>query len=213
MQGYSRRALLASAGALSAGALAGCLGGNGNGDSERECSGDQREVAVEPAGDPESDVTVAAFEDFACPGCAQYATNVLPEIKAEYVEPGEIAYEHHDLPIPMDEEWSWKVPNAAFAVYEDAGGEAYYAFVEEVYQFQGEYSEDNIAGLAADLGADEDAVRDAIENEPFCEQLHESRAGADERGVEATPTVFVDDERLESPDVEELSEAIESALN
>ncbi|MFC6906037.1 DsbA family protein [Halalkalicoccus tibetensis] len=211
MQGYSRRALLASAGALSAGALAGCTGGDDGG--ERECSGDQRDVDVEPAGDPDSDVTVAAYEDFECPGCGQYAQEVYPAAVEEFVEAGEVAYEHRDFPVTIGDEWSWRVPNAAFAVAEDAGEEAYYAFIKEVYQFQGEYSEDDVAGLAAELGADEDVVREAIEEEPFCEQINDSVAEAEDRDVTATPTVFVNDEQLEAPDSGELREAIEAELN
>lgn len=211
MTHYSRRRVLAAAGALSGAGLAGCLGGNG-GDSTRECSGEQRSVDVPPAGDPESDVTVAAYEDFACPGCREYALNVLPRIEDEYVEPGAIAYEHRDLPIPVDEEWSWKVPNAAFVVFEAAGREAYYEFIPAAYQHQGDYSEETIVGVATDLGAEEGAVRDVLESEPFCEQLVESRAAALDRGIEATPTVLVNDQALESPGEEELREAIEAEL-
>lgn len=212
MQQYSRRALLASAGALSTGALAGCLGGGNGSESDHECSGEQRSVDVPPAGDPESGVTVAAYTDFACPHCRTYARNTYPEIEAGYIEPGTIAYEHHDFPLPMDAMWSWAVPNAAFAVFEETGAEAYYTFVEEVYRYQGEYSADNVAGLAGELGADEEPVRAAIENGPFCEQLTENRAAAQERGVNATPTVFVNDQQLEAPGVEDLREAIDSAL-
>lgn len=215
MERYSRRALLAGAGALSAGTLAGCLGGGNGGSSgsdEHECSGEQRSVEVPPAGDPESDVTVTAYEDFACPHCRRYAEDTAPEIKADYVETGEIAYVHRDLPIPMDETWSWAVPNASLAVFEDAGADPYYTFVEEVYQFQDEYSADNVAGLGAELGADEEAVRTAIESGPFCEQVKDSKAEAEQRGVSGTPTVFVNDRSLQNPSVDELREAIESAL-
>lgn len=211
MQGYSRRALLASAGALSAGTLAGCLGGDGDG--EQDCSGDQRSVEVEPAGDPDSDVTVTVYEDFECPGCGEFAQNVYPAAVEEFVENDEIAYEHRDFPVTIGDEWSRRVPNAAFAVAEDAGEEAYYEFVKEVYQFQGEYSEDNVAGLAAELGADENVIREAIEEEPFCEQINESIDEAEDRGVSATPTVFVNDEQLEAPSADELREAIEAELS
>lgn len=213
MTHLSRRRVLAAAGAFSGAGLAGCLGGGNGGESTRECSGDQRSVDVPPAGDPESDVTVAAYEDFACPGCREYVLNVLPRIEDEYVEPGAIAYEHRDLPIPVDEEWSWKVPNAAFVVFEEAGPEAYYEFIPAAYQHQGDYSEETVVGVATDLGAEEGVVRDALESEPFCEQLVESRAAALDRGVEATPTVFVNDQAFESPGEEELREAIESELS
>jgi protein-disulfide isomerase len=204
----TRRAFLAAASAGAAG-LAGCLGG---GDEERDCSGDQRSVDVPPAGDPDSDVTVVAYEDFECPGCGQYAREVYPAAVAEFVEDGRIAYEHRDFPVTVGGEWSWRVPNAAFAVAEDAGEDAYYAFVKEVYRFQDEYDEGNVAGLAGEVGADEEWVEEAIEEEPFCEQIHDSVDEAEDRGVSATPTVFVGDEQLEAPAADELREAIEAEL-
>lgn len=216
MKGFSRRALLASAGTLSAGGLAGCLGGgtggSGGGGDEHECSGEQRSVEVPAAGDPESDVTVTGYTDFACPHCREYARNTYPEIESEYVSPGLIAYDHHDFPLPMDETWSWAVPNASLALFEETDAQAYYTFVEEVYRYQGEYSEENVVGLAAELGAAEEPIRAAIEDGPFCEQLVTGRAEAVNRGVSATPTVFVNDTQLEAPGADELREEIESAL-
>lgn len=210
MQRYSRRALLAASGTVGIAGFAGCLGG-GSG-NEQDCSGDQRSVEVAPAGDPESDVTVAAYEDFECPGCGQFVEQVYPAAIADYVENEEVAYEHRDFPVTIGGEWSRKVPNAAFAVAEDAGEDAYYEFVKEVYEFQDEYSEENVSGLAGELGADEEVVMEAIEEKPFCEQVNESISEAEDRGVSATPTVFVNDEQLEAPGPEELREAIESEL-
>lgn len=210
MQQYSRRALLAASGSVGVAGLAGCLGGGSEG--EQDCSGDQREVAVAPAGDPESDVTVAVYEDFECPGCAGFALDVYPTAVEEYVENEEIAYEHRDFPVTIGDEWSRRVPNAAFAVAETADEAAYYEFVKEVYQFQGEYSEENVTGLAGELGADEEEVMAAIEEEPFCEQINESISEAEDRGVSATPTVFVNDQELQNPNPEELTEAIEGEL-
>ena len=212
MEGYSRRALLASAGALSASAFAGCLGGGSDSGNEMDCSGEQRNVEVAPAGDPESDVTVTAYEDFECPGCGQFAQQVYPAAVAEFVENEEIAYEHREFPVTIGGEWSRKVPNAAFAVAETADEDAYYEFIKDVYQYQGEYSEENVTGLAVELGADEEVVREAIEEEPFCEQINDSIVEAEERGVSATPTVFVNDQQLEAPNAEELTETIESEL-
>jgi protein-disulfide isomerase len=209
MQQYSRRALLATSGTIGIAGFAGCLGGASD---EVDCSGDQREIDVTPAGDPESDVTVAVYEDFECPGCAGFAQDVYPLAVAEYVENEEIAYEHRDFPVTVGGEWSLRVPNAAFAVAEDAGEDAYYEFIKEVYEFQGEYSEENVTGLAGELGADEAVVGDAIEEEPFCEQINESISEAEDRGVSATPTVFVNDQQLENPNPEELTEAIEGEL-
>ncbi len=204
----TRREVLLAAGAAGAVGTAGCLGDDGG--DEGDCSGDQREVDVPTLGDPDSSIEVEVYEDFACPSCRTYELDVAPAIKEQYVETDEVSYRTHDFPTPADDEWSWKVPNAALAVLEDAGEEAYVDFSAEVYELQGSYTEDSIAELAADHGADEGSVRDAIEEEPFCEQIVESRQAGIDRGVEGTPTVVVNDEFVEEWSVEGVSEAIEA---
>jgi protein-disulfide isomerase len=202
-----RREVLLAIGAAGAVGTAGCLGDDGD---EGDCSGDQREVDVPTLGEPESGIEVDVYEDFACPSCQTYELDVAPAIKERYVEPGEISYRTHDFPIPVDDDWSWRVPNAALAVLEDAGEEAYVDFGSEVYELQGSYTEDSIAELAADHGADEDGVLAAMDEEPFCEQIVESRQAGIDRGVEGTPTVIVNDEAVEDWSVEGVSEAIEA---
>lgn len=211
MKQYSRRALLGTAGTAGVMGFAGCLGGGSSGSSggQRECSGEQRSVEIPPAGNPEAGVTVAAYTDFECPHCRDYIRNVYPGIEADYVEPGMIRYEHHD--IPSLGEWSWKVANASLAVLEGTDTESYYTFIQDVFQYQGEYTVDTVTRVGVELGADEGTVRNAIESEPFCEQLHESRQAALDRGVEGTPTVFVNDRALEAPSADDLRGAIEDA--
>lgn len=206
-----RRTYLRATAATGTALAAGCLG-RADGGSQRDCWGEQRSVDVPPTGDPGADVTVAAYTDFACPACRTYVRSVFPEIKSDYVEPGEIAYRHRDFPVPVDKTWSWVVPNAAFAVYENADAEAYYAYIEEVFRHQGEYSSDTVVRLASEFGPQERAIHRAIEREPFCAQINESRSAALDRGVEATPTIYVDDQPLEAPSADDLREAIESAL-
>ncbi|WP_331235667.1 DsbA family protein [Natronorarus salvus] len=204
----TRREVLLAVGAAGTVGTAGCLGDDGG--AEGDCSGEQREVDVPAMGDPDSGIEVEVYEDFACPSCRTYELDVAPEIKDRYVEPGEISYHTHDFPIPVDDTWSWKVPNAALAVLEDAGEEAYVDFGAEVYELQGEYEADSLAALAASHGADEATVREAIDEEPFCEQIVESRQAGIDRGVEGTPTVVVNDEFLEEWSVEAVSDAIEA---
>ncbi len=214
MDQYSRRGLLGAVGTAGVVGLAGCLGGGSGsgGGRQRECSGEQRSVEVPPAGNPEAGVTVAAYTDFACPHCRRYMQNTYPGIERDYIQSGKIAYRHRDFPIPVDETWSWLIPNAAFAVYADTDVAGYYTFVERVFQYQGKYSKDTVTGVGTEAGARASVVRQALEREPFCRQINRIKQAAEERGVSATPTVFVNDRKLEAPSADDLRGAIESAL-
>jgi protein-disulfide isomerase len=50
-------------------------------------------------GSPDAKVELVEFGDFECPGCAQYAELVEPEIRADYVNTGKIRFRFIDYPL------------------------------------------------------------------------------------------------------------------
>ncbi len=70
----------------------------------------RRIIAVDPSlppvtsqgyvmGSPDAKVELIEFGDFECPGCAQYAELVEPEIRADYVNTGKIRFRFIDYPL------------------------------------------------------------------------------------------------------------------
>jgi protein-disulfide isomerase len=49
-------------------------------------------------GDAGAKVTVVEFMNYLCPHCADYAANILPLIKAQYVDTGKVRYVFRDFP-------------------------------------------------------------------------------------------------------------------
>lgn len=193
----TRRTFLGTVGAVSLGAgVAGCLGND-----------DTPEPPV--VGDPDADVTVTAYEDFACPPCRSYKLEVVPYLDANYIEPGLIRYEHRDFPVPADEHWSWAVASAAREVYETDGDESFWAFANEIYRHQGAYSYEAIEAVADELGFDGASVRQAADDGTHRSTIEDSKSHGESNGVERTPTVFVDGEQV---GIGELGYAIDSAL-
>ncbi|MDY6765381.1 MAG: thioredoxin domain-containing protein, partial [Halobacteria archaeon] len=156
---YTRRRFLGALSAGLAGATAGCLGsGSGSGNGKVES------LPSPVMGNPDSDILVEVYEDFACPHCRTYVLNVLPRLKSDYIDPGVIRYEHEDFPIPVDEKWSWEVPVAARAVQDTVGDSAFWDFAKKAYENQNNYSRDLLAQMGSDVGADPEAVRKAVRN-------------------------------------------------
>lgn len=205
-----RRALLGAGGV--AGALAGCLGsgtsgGSGSGSSVTP-SGETLPAPVQ--GDPQANVTVAAYEDYACPHCRTYVLDVLPTIESEYIEPGKIRYEHHDFPIPVAEPQSYTAANAARAVQARADGNQFWSYSRSLFQNQSELGPALYERLANEMGLAGQAVRTAAVNRKYKKTVTNDRQQGLDRGVEATPTVFVNGTSVE-PTVEAIGSAIDSA--
>lgn len=213
-QSLSRRGLLSALSAATVAGTAGCLGGGGGGGSQTP------ENAVESLprpvqGDPDADVTVAVFEDYACPHCQTFAVDVKPRLAADYIEPGDIRYEHYDFPIPVHDRWSWEAGGAARAVQDTVDVEAFFAFTKRLFEdgWSGgsmQYSESFLRESAEAVGADPDTVIESATSGRYRPVLQSDREEGDERGVRGTPSVFVNGTLLEAADYGTVSSAIES---
>jgi len=208
----TRRALLAGVSAGATAAVAGCLGGGG---ADEEPPADAVESLPTPVqGADDAPVTVAVFEDFACPHCRTFAVDVHPKLVDEYVDPGEVRFEHHDFPIPVDDRWSWEAPGAARAVQDAVGDEAFFTFTQRLFE-EGwsdgspAYSESLLRDLASAVDADPDTVATAASEGRYRSVLEADREAGLDRGVRGTPSVFVDGTLIDRPDYATISSAIE----
>lgn len=161
-------------------------------------------------GNANAGVTVAEYTDYSCPHCRTYALKVFPQIRQKYVRTGQIRYEHHDFPLPVDK-WSRPAANAAREVQRRAGDRTYFEYASALYQHQDAYSYDLFNELANTVNVPGKPVEEAARNGRYCKILNESIQQGHERGVSATPTVFVNGHKLPAPNAEKLSSAIEQA--
>lgn len=188
----SRRRVLETGALLGASAVAGCLGGDGNGDGGG--NGEQETTDRPTLGDSDAPVTVAVYEDFACPHCRTFNQDVTPQLVADYVEPGDVAYEHYDFPIPVNEAVSWQAPQAARSVMKQAGSETFFEYAELLFSNQGSLEMDVYVDLASEVDVDGDVVESAVDENRYRQTVEADREDGRDRGVGGTPTVFVNGE-------------------
>ena len=189
--------------------LAGCLGGG-----DVEPGSEETDLGVPTIGDPDAPITVEVYEDFSCGFCQQFKRQLFPVIETRWIEPGEVRYERRDFPIPVDA-WSVPVANAARAVQDTEGDEAFFTFTDEAYEYLGQYSYDRLATIADELGYDGAAVRSAAEEERYQTSIDADHARGESLGVGGTPTVVVEETIVEpdedTPMIVGIEEAIEDA--
>lgn len=228
----SRRALLCGVGTGLTLALAGCQGGDGTGSDGTTTTptprpgggGDATTTTRTPrprlptpvAGDPEADVTLAVYEDYACPHCANYNAEGYPNLRAAYVEPGQIRYEHHDLPIPVADPGSWEAANAARAVQDRQGDATFYDYAAGLFANSADIPSRGLelyADLATELELDGDAIRTAAENRAYRRTIRSDRQAGIEDGVSSTPTFQVNGEIVAEGWGGDTLSTVESALD
>lgn len=206
-----RRRVLQTGGALAVGGAAGCLGGGGTGGSDEV----EQQLPVPVAGDPDAAVVVAAFEDFRCPHCRRYNAEELPSVWSEYVEPGQIRYEHRDFPV-VDER-SWTAANAARSVQNLGSTEDFWAYAEMLFANQSSLGPETYERLGDEVGVDGGQVRQAAAERTYDPTIRYDRQTGRDLGVSATPTVLVngdpvtDSEGNLTHDADAIAAAIEQA--
>jgi protein-disulfide isomerase len=173
---------------------------------------DSGHLSAPTLGPDDASVTVLAFEDYACPHCREFSLEVFPEIETQYVDTGEIRYEFHDFPIPVNVE-SERAANAARAVQDTVGEDAYWTYSKLLFENQPSLGPSKYADLAGEVDADPDTVRTAAVEKQYADTVQADRSDGVDRGVQGTPAIFVDGgSPLDRYSYETVSSAIEDAL-
>ncbi|MFB6086283.1 MAG: DsbA family protein [Halodesulfurarchaeum sp.] len=176
------------------------------------CLGDTSDTLPAPRkGDPDAPVTIESFEDFTCGHCKQFALEVVPDLESRYVEPGTAQYIRHDFPF-LDPEWSFKTANAARAVQDTEGDEAFFEFERLLYENFGSYSLELFESLTESISANPETVRSAAVEGTYRPTLEAELELGTKMGVSATPTVFVNGVKAPSPRLRDVVRTVEDQL-
>ena len=161
-------------------------------------------------GDPNAPVKVEIFEDFLCPFCGQLEA-VSHEKLQQAAADGKVYVVYRPMAFLGD--YSDRAFNAFGVVLDQAGGAAALQFHNELYADQpseGGAMPDNdwLVQKAVAAGADESAVRQGIEDGSFQQWTVNANDDASRRGVNSTPTVFVNGQPVSANSIEDLDAQI-----
>jgi protein-disulfide isomerase len=180
------------------------------------------DVAGRPVrGNPDAKVTIVNYDDFECPFCARMHSTLMTEILPQYGDKVKIIYK--DYPLSMHP-WAKHAANNANCLAKESG-QGYWEFADYVHANQRaingsqkdvKISFDELDHLTLDIGkkngADAARLQACIKAQPDA-AMKASMTEGDSIGVNATPTVFVNGERLEGAvDLEEVKAALNQRL-
>jgi protein-disulfide isomerase len=201
------------------------LGGNGgSGDGELGI-----DLGDEPMqGNPDANVTVVEFGDYRCPVCKTFHEETYnrpgnqPDLLNQYIETGRIkfyfvSYSFLDSNFPGDSSQTATV--ASECAYQQ-GNDQFWQLHNAIYRNQGSESEDwatedfvlNLYNESVENG-DYSEFAQCVNNRETMSQVNSDRNKASQAGVTATPTVFVNGDRVRNWGYGSLSAKIEEELN
>jgi len=172
-------------------------------------------------GNPDAKVTVVNFDDFECPFCSRMHSTLMTDILQQYGDKIRIIYK--DYPLSMHP-WAIHAANDANCLAKESG-QGYWEFADYVHanqraisgsqrDVQSSFTE--LDHLTLDIGkkhgADAARLQACVKAQPDA-AMKASMAEGDSIGVSATPTVFVNGQRLEGAvDIEEVKAALNQQL-
>lgn len=156
--------------------------------------------------------TLVEFMDFECEACGAFYP-VVEQIREQYA--GRINYVIRYFPIASHA----NAMNAALAVEAAAQQGQVEDMYHRMFETQAEWGEqqtsqaDLFRSFAEDLGLDLAAYDDAIADPSTQERVQQDLDDGQALGVQGTPTFFLDGERLELSSVQDLTDALDRALD
>ncbi|MCH7565496.1 MAG: DsbA family protein [Gemmatimonadetes bacterium] len=145
-------------------------------------------------GQPSAPVEIIEFADFGCPACAEFARETWPDFRREFVETGIVAWKFIPFVFGTFRN-SRQAANAAECVA-DLAPDAFWSMHDVLYEQQRNWGRrrrpnGEFVKFAVELGIDEEAFKDCLDEEPGKERIRQNTDTARDLGVRATPTFFV----------------------
>ncbi|MGO1118918.1 DsbA family protein [Rhodovibrionaceae bacterium A322] len=181
---------------LSGAALAGlaALPAAGLSSARAQSSGESK---VRVLGDPAAPVTIKEYSSLTCPHCANFHAQTLPSIKKDWIDTGKakLIYNHY----PLDR-LALIAGLSANCLESDR---AFFAYIELLFQNQQTWSRssnpvDELAKMAALAGLGRERFDQCINDEAEMDAVIAGmKVGRDTYNVQATPTLIVNEEKVE----------------
>lgn len=189
--------------ALALAMLAAC--GNASGDDTSSAAGAPVADTGLPdmiLGDPEAPVTLIEYASITCGHCAEFHANVLPHIKARYVDTGQVRFIFREFPTPPA-----NVAVAGFALARCAGPDQYFDVIGDMFESQPGIMmaarqgavRPALQSIAARHGIEGDEAFEAcITDREIREDIADVIISGDDYGVNSTPTLILQGQKLEN---------------
>jgi protein-disulfide isomerase len=107
-------------------------------------TGEAPQVLEMVLGDADAPVEVIEYASFTCPHCASFHRNTLPQIKANYIDTGQVRFVSREVYFDRFGLWAGMVARCA-------GPERYFGIVDMIYERQAEWTRGSPGEVADSL--------------------------------------------------------------
>lgn len=150
-------------------------------------------------GDPNAPVQVLVFSDYMCPACAFFSTRSTPLLKQEFIDDGRVQLIYYDFPLGGSHVHSFVASRAARCAEDQDRFWEYHDLLlarQQDWSYSREAPLGKFMGYARELGLDESRFGGCLRSDEHAELVTANVVLGQQLGVNATPTVYVNQRRL-----------------
>lgn len=162
-------------------------------------------------GAADAPVTMIEYASLTCPHCADFHTDILPELKERYIATGKVRLVYRDFPLDQR-------ALAAATLAHCAGPDRYFGFLDVLFQSQQQWSRAEDLGPLMQLGRlaglSQEQMDACLADEELQNRILRTRLEAQDKfDIRSTPSFVIGDETYAgSRDVDAFAEIIEPLL-
>ena len=149
-------------------------------------------------GKDDAPVEIKIYSSLTCPHCANFHINILPKIKAKYVDAGKVKLIFIDFPL---DELAFNASKLLHCV--DTKNQISYLNI--IYETQSEWTlgtsiseiNDNLRNIVQNFGINQEKFDRCLNNQKVEDKILEGRIyGMKRYSIESTPTIIINDKKL-----------------
>ena len=166
-------------------------------------------------GNSEAPVTVIEYASFTCPHCARFHADQFQKLKKEYIDTGKVYFIYRDVYFDRFGLWASMVARCG-------GKEKFFGIAGMIFEHQREWIGDGkdpvamvnrLRKFAKIAGLDDDKLDACLKDETWAKTLFTwYRENAEADGIDATPTLVINGEKVTNRPYDDLKAIIDKKL-
>mgnify|MGYP001616288580 CR=1 FL=1 len=151
-------------------------------------------------GNLDAPVTIIEYSDFQCPFCGRFFSQTVNRVKQEYIKTGKVKFVYRHFAFLGDES---KAAASAVECAKDQGkfwdmhDAVFGSEINDGQEHNGNLKRSLFMTLAEGIGLDTEQYGSCLDDEKYVGKVERDYASAQVIGVRATPTIFVNGEKVE----------------